>query len=87
MPTDTSPARTGFRIDPERSIAGRGFGDLLSKAEVCKRLGRSNSTLYRDIREGRIPQPVKIGRASRWLSTEIDAVIARAVAERDGEDA
>ena len=54
---------------------------LESKAWV--RAGISRSYAHALIAEGNFPRPVKVGRASRFLSTEIDAWIAARVARRD----
>jgi predicted DNA-binding transcriptional regulator AlpA len=52
---------------------------LLSKADVCQLLGGINpSTLYRGIREGRYPKPVKVGpQSSRWLRDEVEATLRK----------
>jgi predicted DNA-binding transcriptional regulator AlpA len=57
---------------------------LLNKGEVCQFFGKINpSTLYRGIRQGRYPKPVKIGPgSSRWLLTECQAALAAMVAGR-----
>ena len=50
---------------------------LLTRAEVERRVGLRRSSLYREMRQGRFPLPVRIGpRAVRWPSTEIEAWIA-----------
>jgi len=42
---------------------------------VCDRTGKPKSTVYREIGEGLLPPPVRIGeRASAWPDNEIDAV-------------
>lgn len=50
---------------------------FMKKREVCERLGVSISSLYRSIKEGKVPRPVSIcGRnVSGWRESEIDAVI------------
>ena len=47
------------------------------------RAGLGRSSAYALMAENKFPRPVKLGRASRFLSTEIDAWIAARVAERD----
>jgi predicted DNA-binding transcriptional regulator AlpA len=52
--------------------------ELLDKAEVLRLFGGSKpinaSTLYRGIRQGRYPRPVKVGpSSSRWLRKECEA--------------
>jgi predicted DNA-binding transcriptional regulator AlpA len=53
---------------------------LLDKAEVCRLFGGTKpinpATLYRNIRAGRFPRPVKVGPGtSRWLRQECEAVL------------
>jgi predicted DNA-binding transcriptional regulator AlpA len=55
---------------------------LLNKPEVLLRLGIGNDTLYRLIKNKELGPPVKIGTASRWPSVEIDAFIAKRIAQR-----
>jgi predicted DNA-binding transcriptional regulator AlpA len=48
---------------------------------VSRRIGLSRSNIYQQIQSGKFPEPVKIGRSSRWLATEIQAwVTAQAYA-------
>lgn len=56
---------------------------LLRLKEVCRRVGRSPASLYRDIAAGAFPQPVRIGaNASAWPEHEVAAWIAERMAER-----
>jgi predicted DNA-binding transcriptional regulator AlpA len=52
---------------------------LLDRGEVCRYFGGSrpinSATLYRGIRHGRYPKPVKIGGSSRWLRSECEAAL------------
>jgi predicted DNA-binding transcriptional regulator AlpA len=52
---------------------------LLDRVEVCRLFGGSRpinpATLYRHIRQGRLPKPVKVGGSSRWLQTECEAAL------------
>jgi predicted DNA-binding transcriptional regulator AlpA len=53
---------------------------LLDKTEVCRLFGGNHpinaSTLYRGIKQGRYPKPVKVGPGtSRWLLSECEAVL------------
>ena len=46
---------------------------LLTVREVMERVRMSRSTLYRLMRLGRFPEPVRVGlKAVRWKSDEID---------------
>jgi predicted DNA-binding transcriptional regulator AlpA len=53
--------------------------DLLDKGEVLRLFGGSKpihpSTLYRQIRKGSIPKPVRVGGSSRWLRSECEQVL------------
>ena len=45
--------------------------------EVQARTGLSGTTIYRKMREGTFPEPVKVGaRAVRWPESDIDAWLA-----------
>jgi predicted DNA-binding transcriptional regulator AlpA len=61
------------------------LADLLDRVEVCRFFGGSRplnpATLYRGIRKGRFPAPVKVGPgSSRWLRAECEAAL-QAMAE------
>ena len=53
--------------------------DLLDRVEVCRLFGGSKpinaSTLYRNIRKGKFPAPIHVAGSSRWLRSEIEAVL------------
>ena len=57
--------------------------DLLDKGEVCRYFGGTKpintATLYRKIRQGLLPKPVKIGGSSRWLRSECEAALRQMV--------
>jgi predicted DNA-binding transcriptional regulator AlpA len=58
---------------------------LLDRREVCRFFGGTKpldpATLYRGIRKGRYPKPVKVGPgSSRWLRSECEAAL-QAMAE------
>jgi predicted DNA-binding transcriptional regulator AlpA len=61
------------------------LADLLDRVEVCRFFGGTRplnpATLYRGIRVGRYPAPVKVGPgSSRWLRAECEAAL-RVMAE------
>jgi predicted DNA-binding transcriptional regulator AlpA len=60
--------------------------DLLDRRAVCELFGGSRpinaSTLYRNIRKGIYPRPVKLGGCSRWLASECREVLRRMVEAR-----
>ncbi len=50
---------------------------LLRLAEVRTRTALGRSTIYRKMRDGSFPEPLKIGdRAVRWRESEIEAWLA-----------
>jgi len=53
--------------------------DLLDKQAVCRMFGGNRpinpATLYRHIRNGRFPKPIRIGGSSRWLRQECEAAL------------
>ncbi|MCY4430062.1 MAG: AlpA family phage regulatory protein [Rhodospirillales bacterium] len=50
-----------------------GTRELLRREEVEARLGVSRSWIYAEMRAGRFPEPVKIGRrAVRWRVADLD---------------
>ena len=49
---------------------------LLTRREVERRTGLSRSTLYRKMRDGTFPVPLKVSeRAVRWRESEIRAYV------------
>ena len=69
-----------------RPDAGALAMDLLDRRAVCRLLGGSRpinaSTIYRLIRRGLLPRPLKLGGSSRWVRSEIEAVLAALVVRR-----
>ena len=61
--------------------------DRPAKEGVIGKVGMASPTIYELIRKGEFPQPVKRGRSSLWVESEIDAWIAGLKAERDREAA
>jgi predicted DNA-binding transcriptional regulator AlpA len=65
--------------------------DLLTKKAVCHLLGGTqpidSATLYRWIRKGRMPKPIKLSPGtSRWLKAEVEAVLAEMAEDRGDHD-
>lgn len=62
---------------------------LLDKDEVCRFFGGENSplnpaTLYRGIKVGKYPKPIKQGAGtSRWLRSECAAALRQIIDARD----
>lgn len=57
-----------------------------AKEGVSGRVGMHPSTIYAEIKAKRFPEPVKLGRSSRWSEAEVDAWIEARKRER-GQDA
>ena len=57
--------------------------ELLSRPEVERRVNLTTSTIYRLMRSGRFPLPLKVGpQAVRWRSDELSAwILSRPRAE------
>lgn len=71
----------------ERSEPSRPPG-LEKLVQVSRRTGLSRSEIYRRVRAGHFPQPVRIGvRALAWSSSEVDGWIETIVQKRDAADA
>lgn len=59
--------------------------DILRMPQVKARVGLCSVEIYRRIKAGRFPAPIKLdGRASGWLSNEIDQWIADRIAASRG---
>jgi predicted DNA-binding transcriptional regulator AlpA len=60
--------------------------DLLDRPAVCVMFGGTRpihpSNLYRGIRAGIYPKPIKVGSSSRWLRTECEAFLDRMIGGR-----
>lgn len=48
---------------------------LLTIKEVSAILKRSRPSIYRDIRKGIFPEPVKIGACSRWRVSDVNVFL------------
>jgi|OM-RGC.v1.034553319 Predicted transcriptional regulator len=57
---------------------------LLADHDAAAFVGISRTTFWRRVKDGTFPQPVRIGRATRWRRDELVAAVERATAERDG---
>ena len=64
---------------------------LLTRREVETRCSLSRSSLYRLMRSGRFPEPLRVGvRAVRWPASEIEAWLSdrpRAAGDRPAQSA
>jgi len=75
-------------MNPQATSPDTGNLTLFRLREVCRRTGKSRSSIYRDIAAGTFPSPVKLGeRASAWDSREVNAWIAGRIDQRDAKAA
>jgi predicted DNA-binding transcriptional regulator AlpA len=65
-----------YSTSPTTSASPSNSAALINRRAVCAYFGGINaSTLYRGIRVGRFPRPVRVGGSSRWLLSECQAVL------------
>ena len=58
---------------------------LITYAELGRRISLSRVKIWELVRDGEFPQPIKIGRAVRFVESDIDAWIASRVSpQADG---
>lgn len=55
---------------------------LIPLPVVCDMTGLQKSAIYERISNGTFPRPVKISRASRWVVTEVQAWLEKAIEAR-----
>ena len=60
---------------------------LLSDVQAGHLLGVSRGTIWRCVKEGSLPKPIKLGGRTLWRRDEIMAAIERATRARDGRAA
>jgi prophage regulatory protein len=61
---------------------------VLRRKALLERVPYSPAHLYRLIRDGRFPRPIRLGEASvGWLEHEVDQWLAERIAERDRGEA
>lgn len=59
---------------------------LLRMPDVMAATALARPTLYRDMKRGLFPRPVKLGRASAWPSDAVNAVIAARIAGKSDDE-
>lgn len=55
---------------------------LIRDSDGALMMGCSKATFWRRVADGTVPAAIKIGGTSRWRLSDIEAVIAKAEAER-----
>lgn len=61
---------------------GYASDSLLTFHSISAMVGLRRTAIYQEMRAGRFPRPVKIGRASRWSAREVGAWIEQQKAAR-----
>ena len=56
--------------------------ELITIAGFRKLAKLGTTTIYSGIQRGIFPKPIKIGRASRWLLSEVEAALAELASQR-----
>ncbi|WP_457650689.1 helix-turn-helix transcriptional regulator [Profundibacter sp.] len=51
------------------------IGRLVDITTVCDTLCRSRASIYRDIKRGNFPKPIKLGNSSRWRVSDLQKII------------
>lgn len=54
---------------------------LVDMAFITQLTGLTDKWFYRLIQEGLFPKPIKLGRSSRWLRSEVEAWLQQRIAE------
>lgn len=58
---------------PSKNTAHHSDRCLLDMKQVCERISFNKSYVFRLVKEGRFPAPIKIGqKASRWTNIMVD---------------
>lgn len=71
------PAAAPTRTQPNGALPPA----LLAAPDATRFLGISNATLWRKVKAGDLPRPIKIGRCTRWRRADLEAwITARPVA-------
>ena len=55
---------------------------LLSVQDVAKMLGVSVATVWRRVKDGTLPEPIRFGGVTRWVREELIEVLSTAQARR-----
>lgn len=54
---------------------------LVDMKFITKFTGLTDKWFYKLIQEGQFPKPIKLGRSSRWLKSEVDTWLKARIAE------
>ncbi|MGX9312520.1 helix-turn-helix transcriptional regulator [Pantoea ananatis] len=68
-------------MTPPDSILSDKFVDM---AFITQLTGLTDKWFYRLIQLGAFPKPIKLGRSSRWLQSEVEVWLQRRIADSRG---
>nr|WP_302824655.1 AlpA family transcriptional regulator [Hafnia alvei] len=54
---------------------------FVSMEFITKLTGLTDKYFYKLIKDGRFPKPIKLGRSSRWLESEVEAWLQQRIAQ------
>lgn len=57
--------------------------NIIKRADLAKKIGVCSDSIKKLTEEDGLPKPVKIGKVSGWIESEIDAWLEKKIAERD----
>ncbi|EIQ7158229.1 AlpA family phage regulatory protein [Citrobacter freundii] len=57
---------------------------LVDMAFITQLTGLTDKWFYKLIKDGIFPKPIKLGRSSRWLQSEVEAWLQQRIAESRG---
>ena len=57
---------------------------LVDMAFITQFTGLTDKWFYKLIQDGIFPKPIKLGRSSRWLQSEVEAWLQQRIAESRG---
>ena len=80
MSLEHSPARKTNAVSKIARV-------LISDVEAAAILGCSRTTIWRRVADSTLPKPIKLGGLSRFVLSEINAIVEAAMAARNGEAA
>ena len=79
---DASPVVCLHDTERTMTIQNQKAGEsLLRERSVLAKVGLSRAYWWKLVAAGTAPRPIKIGRASLWIASEIDAFIQTRIAE------
>ncbi|GDX07549.1 AlpA family transcriptional regulator [Buttiauxella sp. A111] len=54
---------------------------FVNMAFITQLTGLTDKYFYKLIKDGRFPKPIKLGRSSRWLESEVEAWLQQRIAD------